>query len=456
MKKYDAIIVGSGTAGQTAAYLLNDHGLKVALVEKSDRPGGVCALAGCQAKKWFYEITETAARARHLKGKGISRLPETDWAAILAEKNSFTRKIPDATVKGLKSAGIDYISGNARFADDETLEADGNRLTAAHFVLATGAGPGKLPFSGSEHLTVSRQFLELKSLPERIVFVGGGFISFEFAHFAARLGPANRSLKILEVSDRPLGPFDAEMVSLLVAASRDEGIEVLTGVKIEALEPQGGGFAVRCASGEVHEADLAVHGAGRVADVEGLDLDTAGIQTEKRGIVVDSSLRTTNARVFAVGDCAAGLQLARVADYEARVAAETILAERGGGKPAQIDYSAAPALLFTYPQYGMIGQTEDALKEANVRYSKSFGKNLSWPTYRRVGMRHAAYKILVDENNRILGGHILSDYASGLLHTLRMAMVRGMTAAELHRYSIMTPYPTRESDLIYMLAPFLE
>lgn len=456
MKKYDAIVVGSGTAGQTAAHILNDHGLDVALVEKSDRPGGVCALAGCQAKKWFYEVTETAARARHLEGKGVSRPPETDWGAILAEKNSFTAKVPDATVKGLKGAGIDYIPGNARFSDHDTLAVDGKPLKASYFVLAVGARPGSLPFDGSEHLTVSRDFLELDRLPEKIVFVGGGFISFEFAHFAARLGPENRSIKILEVADRPLGAFDAEMVSLLVAASQEDGIEVITGVKIDGVEKKGSGFAVHLGSGKVHEADLVVHGAGRAANIEGLGLDDAGIQTEKRGIAVDPSLRTTNPSVFAVGDCAATLQLARVADSEARVAAEAILAEREGGAPPKIEYSAAPALLFTYPQYGMIGKTEDALKEENVRYFKSAGKNLSWPTYRRVGMRHAAYKILVDEDNRILGGHILSDNASGLLHTLRLAMVTGMTAGDLHRLSIMTPYPSRESDLIYMLSPFVD
>jgi len=456
MKNYDAIVVGSGTAGQTAAYLLNDHGLEVALVEKSDRPGGVCALAGCQAKKYFYEVTEAASRARHLEGKGVSRPPETNWAAILAEKNRFTAKVPDATVKGLEGAGIDYIRGNARFSDPETLEVDGRPLRASYFVLAVGARPGPLPFDGSDHLTVSRDFLELERLPEKIVFVGGGFISFEFAHFAARLGPKNRSIKILEAGDRPLGPFDAEIVSLLVAASQEDGIEVITGIEIDAIEKKESGFAVQLGSGEVHEADLVVHGAGRAANIEGLRLDNAGIQTEKRGIVVDPSLRTTNPRVFAVGDCAATVQLARVADFEARVAAETIVAEQEGGTPAKIDYSAAPALLFTYPQYGMIGKTEDALKKENIRYFKSFGKNLSWPTYRRVGMRHAAYKILVDEDNRILGGHILSDNASGLLHTLRMAMVSGMTAGELHRHSIMTPYPSRESDLIYMLSPFLD
>ncbi|MGD8368086.1 MAG: NAD(P)/FAD-dependent oxidoreductase [Desulfobacterales bacterium] len=456
MPDYDVIVVGSGTAGQTAAHLLGEEGLKVALVEKSDRPGGVCALAGCQAKKWFYEITETVARARHLEGKGIARPPATDWGAILAEKNAFTGKIPAATVKSLQGAGIDFIPGSARFTGDRTLKAGGKPVSGRYVVLATGARPRPLSFSGSEHLTTSKEFLELESLPEKIVFIGGGFISFEFAHFAARLGPENRSIRILEVSDRPLAPFDGEMVSLLVGASAEEGIELATGVEIESVEKTASGFTVHCTSGADHEADLVVHGAGRVADLSGLDLDAAGIETDKSGIAVDSSMRTSNPGVFAVGDCAASLQLARVADFEARVAAENILAEEGRGTSSTIDYAAAPALLFTYPQLGMIGQTEDALQREGVQYWKSFGKNLSWPTYRRVGLRHAAYKILVDDANRIVGAHILSDNAAGLIHTLRMAMVSGMTADRLHRHSILSPYPSRESDLIYMLSPFLD
>ena len=456
MKEYDAIVVGTGTAGQTAAHLLNDGGLSVAVVEKSRRPGGVCALAGCQAKKWFYEVTETAARARHLEGKGIARLPKTDWASILAEKNKFTAKVPDATVKGLEGAGIDYLKGNARFLNRRMLDVDGTHLSAKYVVLAAGARPRPLSFSGSNHLITSRQFLEREDLPEKIIFVGGGFISFEFAHFAARLAPENRSIKILEIHHRPLGPFDSEMVALLVAASEQEGIELITEIEITGVERAGEGFRVHCASGAIHEADLVVHGAGRVADIETLDLASAGIETENRGIVVDTAMRTTNRRVFAVGDCAASPQLARVADFEARVAAETILAEEGQGQPSSIDYTAAPALLFTYPQYGMVGKTEDQLKEEGTRYWKSFDKNLSWPTYRRVGMRHAAYKILVDQDNFILGAHVLSDNAAGLMHAFRMAMVCRMPVDALHRHSIMSPYPSRESDLIYMMGPFLE
>jgi glutathione reductase (NADPH) len=455
MDAYDVVIVGSGTSGQTAAFKLKENGLKVAVAEKSDRPGGTCALAGCQPKKWFYEAAEAIAKSRHLEGKGIVAAPEGNWAQVLEQKRQFTASIPEGTIKNFREAGIDFVSGTASFLDDKTLSVNGKRIQANFFIVATGAKPMRLPIAGIEHVITSDDFLELNMLPPSILFIGGGFISFEFAHFAARLGSTNQRSVILEVSDRPLGAFDAEMVALLAAASKHEGIDVRTGIDIEVIEKHGEGFLVRTAQGDSFETDLVVHGAGRAPDLDNLQLDAAGVEYSKRGITVDQNLRTSNRRIFAVGDCAATIQLARVADIEAHVAAENILAELDLGRKATMDYRAVPAVLFTYPQFAMVGQTEGALKEDGQTYHKSFAKNLSWPTYQRVGLKHAAYKILTDANNQILGAHILSDHASGLINTIKQAMVHETTVDELYRQAIVSPYPTRESDLSYMLKPLL-
>ncbi len=455
MGAYDVVVVGSGTSGQTAALDLNEKGVKVAVIETSVRPGGTCALAGCQPKKWFYEAAETVARSRHLAGKGIEAAPEGNWSQVLAQKRGFTDRIPEGTIENLQKAGIDFVAGTAAFSDDQTLTVNGKKVQAKFFVLATGAKPMKLPIKGIEHVITSDDFLELNQLPPALVFIGGGFISFEFAHFAARLGANDQCSVILEVSDRPLGPFDAEMVELLVAASRDEGIEVKTSVDIEVIEKHAGEYSVRTTQGESFKADLVIHGAGRAPDLDALDLNAAGIEYDKRGILVDPSLRTSNPRIFAVGDCAATIQLARVADQEAHVAAANILAEFDIGRSATMEYGAVPTILFTYPQFAMVGHTEAALKKDKQSYRKSYARNLNWPTYQRVGLKHAAYKILVDEKNQILGAHILSDQASGMINTLKQAMLNGMSVNELYRQSILSPYPTRESDLSYMLKPLL-
>ena len=455
MDSYDVVVVGSGTSGQTAAFQLKEKGVRVAVVEKADRPGGICALAGCQPKKWFYEATEVIARARHLEGKGIVAAPEGDWARVLEQKQRFTAGIPERTIKNFQEAGIDFVSGEAAFLDDETLSVNGNRIQARFFILAVGAKPMQLPIEGKEHVITSNDFLDLDGLPPSICFIGGGFISFEFAHFAARLGAAKQRLVILEVADRPLGPFDAEMVALLVEASEAEGIEVRSGVDIDIIEKHGNRFAVRTRQGDSFESDLVVNGAGRVPDLDTLRLHTAGIEYSKRGINVDETLRTSNRRIFAIGDCVETIQLARVADKEAHVAAENILAELGLGQKSTMDYGAVPAILFTYPQLGMVGQTEDSLKKDGQTYHKSFAKNLSWPTYKRVGLKHAAYKILTDANHKILGAPILSDQASGLINTIKQAMLNRTTVDALYQQTMVSPYPTRESDLSYMLKPLL-
>ena len=310
-----------------------------------------------------------------------------------------------------------------------------------------------LPIQGKEHIITSDAYLDLENLPQRIIFVGGGFISFEFAHFAARLGPNNTRITILEVADRPLGPFDAEMVDLLVAASKDEGIDIYSGVRISSIEKTAGGLTLKTDAGSIFEVDLVVHGAGRAPVLEELNLDAAGINYTRRGISVDSGMRTSNPHVFAIGDCVETPQLARVADYEAMVASQNILAERGIDKTTQIDYEAVAVILFTYPQYAMVGKTEAELKKAGTDYLKSFGKHLGWPTYKRIGLKHAAYKILTSKDGHILGAHVISDNASGMINTIRMAMIQRTTVSELWKQSVMSPYPTRESDLLYMLDP---
>jgi glutathione reductase (NADPH) len=229
------------------------------------------------------------------------------------------------------------------------------------------------------------------------------------------------------------------------------GYPTITGAEIVAIEKTMTGFSVKTKSGVSHETDLVVHGAGRIPDIAALDLDAGGVAFSRKGVTVNPHMVTSNPRVYAAGDCIAGVQLARVADVEAHTAAANILAHFGKAEPAAINYDAVPAILFTFPQYAMVGKTEADLQKNGIAYEKRFAKNLTWPTYRRIGLTHAAYKILTSPEGRILGAHFLSDNASGLVNALRLAMINNITIDQLYRQSIMSPYPTRESDLIYML-----
>jgi len=447
MDRFDVIIIGTGTAGQSAAFELAAEGYSVAIVESSSTPGGVCALRGCQAKKYFYEVTETVARARHLMGKGVNEIPGTNWSKILGEKNKFTAAIPENTVNNLRGNGVALYRGEAGFVDGSTITVDSTTLYADAIIIATGALPRKLNLAGSEHTITSNEFLELNALPKRIAFIGGGFISFEFAHFAARLGGSANNIHILEVHDRPLQPFDEDMVAKLIAASADEGINIHTASSVSSILKNNSAYIVETASGETLQVDLVVNSIGRVPNIDDLNLQAAGVEFSAKGIRVDANMQSSNPHIYAIGDCAETLQLARVADMEALTAAGAIVARKEGLDLPSIDYSAAPAVLFTYPQLGMVGKTEKQLQTEDIKYWKSFEANLSWPTYRRIGMKHAAYKILVDANDHILGAHFLSDNTTGLINTFKQAMLNA---------NIMAPYPSRESDILYMLAPFIE
>jgi glutathione reductase (NADPH) len=433
---------------------LRQSGLRVGVVENRARPGGTCALRGCQAKKWFYEGAEAVARSRDLSGIGIKKGAEASWRALRDAKNQFTRGVPESTVEGFKEAGIDFISGQPHFRDDQSIVVGGDHFSARFFVVATGAMPMPLSIDGAHHMITSEAFLELDQLPRRIAFVGGGFISFEFAHFAARLGPPGVHCTILEAGPHPLGPFDRQMVNLLTAASAQAGIDVHCNVTVSAIERQDHVFRIKLGNDQYVACDMVVHGAGRAAVVDDLDLGRANVDYSQKGITVDRKMATSNPRVYAAGDCVDSVQLARVADAEAHIAAANILHAASQGREASMDYSSVPAVLFTYPQYGMVGATEEKLKEDGVAYKKSFSKQLSWPTYKRVGMRDAAYKILVGEaDGRLLGAHVLSDSSTGLISSFALAMKNAIPVDVLHQQAILTPYPSRESDILYMLKP---
>jgi glutathione reductase (NADPH) len=249
------------------------------------------------------------------------------------------------------------------------------------------------------------------------------------------------------------------MVDLLQGASAAEGVDIRCNAAVTAVEKNGSRFTVSTEGGQDFEADLVVHGAGRAPNLEDLALDRANVDHSERGIAVDRTMLTSNPQVYAVGDCAATVQLARAADAEGRVAAADVLRRlRGDGQADDwaMDYDVVPSVLFTYPQYAMVGATEDELKEGDVAHRKSFGKQLSWPTYRRVGLKSAAFKILAGEDGMVLGAHVISDSATGLIHACTLAMMNRTSVADFHRQCILTPYPSRESDITHMLEPLIE
>ncbi len=208
-QKFDTVVVGSGTSAYYAVDALNRAGQKVAIVD--ERPyGGTCALRGCQPKKYLVSNAEAVAMASHLVGRGIVAAPKTDWQSLQILKNAFLDGRSEAEVKNWQQAGVTTFHGRAIMTGEDEVTVDRDRLKTQHIVLATGATPRRSDIRGAEYLFDSEHFLNLPDLPNRIVFIGGGYISFEFAHVAIRAGA--ETVTILHRSSRPLKAFDQDIV----------------------------------------------------------------------------------------------------------------------------------------------------------------------------------------------------------------------------------------------------
>ncbi len=272
-KNFDLIVIGTGSAGSTVAHKCRKAGWDVAIIDS--RPfGGTCALRGCDPKKVFIRAAELIDWFRRMDGKGVSsKMAEIDWQALMRFKRTFTEPVPQNREKGFAKAGIAAFHGRTSFLDKTTLKVDDDILTGRFVHIAAGAKPATLSIPGEEHLTTSTQFLEMEQLPKRIAFVGGGYIAFEFAHIAAR---ASAEVQIHHRGTRPLEGFDPDLVDRLVQATRDLGVELRLNTSVESIEKDGDRFVVNASvekSKQSFEADMVVHIAGRVPDIDDMNLE---------------------------------------------------------------------------------------------------------------------------------------------------------------------------------------
>ncbi len=266
----------------------------------------VHALSGdATPKKVLIETVKIQDAFDRMKGYGLTGDAQLDWSKLREHKETFTKPIPESTVEEFKNDGIEVYQGHAQFIDDHTIEVNGEKLQASYFLIASGASPTKLPVDGFENLVSSDAFFELDELPQEMVLIGGGYISFEFAHIAARL---NRKVTIIHRGERPLEGFDEDVVNHLVDYSKKLGIDIRTKTELEAVEKQGNAFTVSIRSENNTEqlsADIVIHGAGRAPNVHNMGLDRTSISYSKKGIKVDKNQQSISApHIYAAGDCA--------------------------------------------------------------------------------------------------------------------------------------------------------
>ena len=482
---YDLVVIGTGVSAATVAWECHSAGWKIAIIDS--RPfGGTCNLRGCDPKKVLVGAAEVIDWIHRMNGKGINNTKDIHikWPELMRFKRSFTEPVPKSIEDQFSNAGIDTFHGHASFTDVTAIkvtEKDGTNhmLKGKHILVATGAKPAKLNISGEEYVIISDQFLELDYLPEKIVFIGGGYISFEFAHIAARADA--KKITILHRNNKPLGHFDPDLVSQLIQSTRDLGIDILLQTEVkEIVRSSNGGFAVnafytgengnRTTEEHIIEADIVVHGAGRVPDVETLDLESGGIEYDKKkGLKVNEFMQSvSNPAVYGAGDVVVGTggpQLTPVAIYDGKIVASNLL----NGNHIKPNYRVVPSVVFTIPPLASVGLQESVAKEQGLHFKTNFENNTSgWYTSRRIGEKYSGFKVLVEQrqgnaiatnsgngndydsnNGRILGAHLMGTHAEEIINIFALAIKLGLNTSDVK--DTLFSYPTKSYDMGYML-----
>lgn len=385
-----------------------------------------------------------------MEGKGFqAEQARINWPQLMQFKRSIIGAVPRHREEGFAKAGIEAFHGRARFAGPTAVQVGDEVLEGRHAVIATGMRPATLKFPGAEHLTTSDQFLELDKLPRRIVFIGGGYISMEFAHVAARAGA---QVTVLHRGPRPLPLFDPDLVEQLVKRTRELGIDVQLSTEAKGIGGAPGKLTVRASvdgKDRTFEAEAVVHGAGRVPEIDDLNLGEAGVEWDARGVKVNEYLQSvSNPAVYAAGDAAAsgGAPLTPVAGYDGGIVAANLL-EGNHEKPS---YANIPTVVFTVPPLASVGLDEAAAKKQGLRFRTNLQDTSWWYSSRRTGETCSGSKVLVEEGSeRILGAHLLGPHAEDIINLFALAMRAGLRAPQVKE--MLFSYPSHSSDVKYML-----
>ena len=446
--RYDVLVIGGGPGGTPAALMLAQGGKRVLLVEAGRGLGGTCLFEGCIPSKIF---RETAARRRELgraQAFGL-RAPDTDavpvdWSTVQARKHHILNgRSQGALAKAGALPGLEVAFGRARLTGSRTavIEAAGTRREVGfeQAILATGSVASRLPIPGADLAGVldSRGLIEIGFVPASLVLVGGGPIGVEMAQIFAMLGAR---VTLLEAMPRILGPVDGVLAGLLTERLRQDGIDVQTGVAIEAIAGDERQHTVRYTrDGQPHEvkAQVVAIVAGRHPQVDGLGLETTAVRHDRHGVKVDATLQTDEPGIYATGDLVGHPMFAHWATAQARAVARHLL-----GAPAEFPRPEHDsAVIFSYPELGMAGLTEEAARAAGLDvavadydYRVDARAQISGDAFGRLRIVYRR------EDRRVVGIHALVEGAADLMGEAALAVRHGLTLEQIA--SAIHPHPT--------------
>lgn len=441
---YDLFVIGGGSGGVRCARIAAGHGARVGIAEDTYW-GGTCVNVGCVPKKIMVQASEYGRLAEDARGFGWdSQRAAHDWAAMIGRKDAEIARLNGIYAKLLGGAGVVMHEAHARFTGPYTLDVGGEEVTAERIVIATGGVPMvQPPIEGMELGITSDNAFHLPSLPRRVLMVGGGYISVEFAGIFHGLGA---EVDVVFRQHLPLRGFDLELREALAEGMTAQGVRLHPSQTVHRIEAAGEARRVTLTGGHVVEADLVFFATGRRARTEGLGLEAAGVETEASGAIrVDGENRTSVGHVYALGDVSNKLNLTPVAIAEGHHLADRLF---GPPPPRNWSLTAVPTAVFSNPPLATVGLTED---EAAARGAVDVYVTRFTP------MRHVMsgragktlMKMVVDQaSQRVLGVHLLGDDVAEMMQGIGVALTAGATKGDFDR--TVGVHPTSAEEFVTM------
>ena len=442
---FDLFTIGAGSGGVAASRRAASYGARVAIAENV-RVGGTCVLRGCVPKKLLVYGVHFAEEMEDAAGFGWTVTGSLDWGKLIAAKNRETDRLNGIYINMLNGSGVKIVEGHAELRDAHTVLVDGKPYTANYILIATGGRPERPSIPGIEHTITSDEALELKTLPKRVVIVGGGYIAVEFAGI---FNAAGSQVRELIRAPQILRGFDEDIRNHLAAEMTKKGIVIVNNQKSSRIEKVGGAVRVHVDGDIAFDADAVMYATGRVPNTSRLGLDRVGIHLNKRGaIAVDEWQQTTVPGIYAIGDCTDRINLTPVAIAEGRALAETLF----NRNPMKMDHVDVPSAVFSQPPVGTVGLNEAAARA--ICESVDIYKAVYRPMKHTLSGRDekVMMKLVVDRaSDRVLGAHMVGPDSPEIIQGLAIAVKARLTKKDFDR--TIAIHPTAAEEFVLMREP---
>ncbi len=442
-RDFQVVVLGSGPGGYTAAFRAADLGLKVALVERYERLGGVCLNVGCIPSKALLHAARVIAETEEMATHGISfGSPSVDLAKLLEWKTSVVDRLTGGLAGLAKQRRVEVVHGSGRFTGPSSLVVGERELTFENCIIAAGSQAAAIPgLPDDERIIDSTAALSPASVPRRLLVIGGGIIGLEMACVYDALGA---KVTVVEMLDHLLTGCDADIVRPLAKRIGARYEDVLLETLVSGVRPQKNGLKVELSESQARIFDQVLVAVGRVPNGRAIDAEAAGVSVDERGfIAVDRRMRTNVAGIYAIGDIVGGPMLAHKATHEGKVAAEVI-----AGHDVEFDAKTIPSVAYTDPEVAWMGLTETAARESGVEYEKAV---FPWSASGRalgLGRDEGLTKLLVEPgSHRLLGAGIIGVGAGDLISETVLALEMGANMEDIAL--TVHPHPTLSETVAF-------